>query len=115
MDLKTYYLIFAISFFIAFVIDRIITRRKKKREHELLDSIFNNLKKTNNGWVSVKDNLPTENKEYWVTTQYKDDEICTQDVDVLEYIDGEWVGEIPSQPVIAWKEYIMPVPYKEDE
>lgn len=55
------------------------------------------------GWISCKDNPPTENNYYLVYEKIEDDSkiICVE-----EYKDGEWIHLDPGQEVIVW----MPSP-----
>lgn len=55
------------------------------------------------GWISCKENPPTENNYYLVYEKIEDDSkiICVE-----EYRDGEWINLDPGQEVIAW----MPSP-----
>lgn len=55
------------------------------------------------GWISCKDNPPTENNYYLVYEKIEDDSniICVE-----EYRDGKWIHLDSGQEVIAW----MPSP-----
>ena len=66
------------------------------------------------GWISCKDELPEINDVYLVTWRPKNNPFNKNYIEIVEFADGEWIGDIPQAKhygtgeydVIAW----MPLP-----
>lgn len=61
------------------------------------------------GWISVKDSLPSDEKEYLVTL--REGEVTSAKYDKEEKIWVDTIEEYYEYPVIAWQS--LPEPYKE--